>query len=381
MDRYVRIDNLFKDAKEVKRCLIEDMDRLDSGREMNLQTKEYEAAIREFSEKGFKCDIDKTGTDYKNMSLERRLKRYEECLNQILYHIILERRYYCHIGRSDMIAGLASHALTNLGNIAMALYDGYIPVVDTVEFENIFQGISKIIGQNAWEFFFRQPFGKKLDEIPKDSREIYAEGIPQLLATDNTVTNSIAMNFWKRMLRTFMPVSENILACADAAAEQLGMRGKRVTGVLCRGTDYMALRPYQHPVQPRAEEVIRKTKETMEQYHCDLCYLATEDENVWQAFKKELGDKLICSQTMYYEKTEDKMLYEVNAQWKVDVLEKNREYLTALVLLSRCCCFLSGKTSGMILTQLLAEKLEYFYAWDYGTYGVSDPQLLQLYML
>lgn len=144
MDRYVRIDNLFKDAKEVKRCLIEDMDRLDSGREMNLQTKEYEAAIREFSEKGFKCDIDKTGTDYKNMSLERRLKRYEECLNQILYHIILERRYYCHIGRSDMIAGLASHALTNLGNIAMALYDGYIPVVDTVEFENIFRGLVKL---------------------------------------------------------------------------------------------------------------------------------------------------------------------------------------------------------------------------------------------
>lgn len=300
-----------------------------------------------------------------------------------MYQIILERRFYCRVGRNDPVPGLASHAITNLGNIVMALHDGYIPVVDTVKFNNMFRdmGIVGQGGQNVWELFFRQPFGKKLAEIPESARVVYAEGIPVFRAEENIYTNPAALDFWRKMLRKFMPVSESILASADSIAEQLGMKEKRVAGVLCRGTDYTALKPYQHPAQPKTEEVIHKTKEIMEQYHCELCYLATEDETVWQAFHKELGNRLVCSQAVYYEKTEDKMLYEVNTEWKVDVLAKNREYLTALVLLSRCSCFLSGRTSGMVLVQLLAEKFEYFYIWDCGLYGVNDPRFLQRYML
>lgn len=381
MDKYEEIDNLFKEVTKLKRCLIEDMDRFKHGREMNVPIGEYEAVIQHFYTSGLDCSIKRESRASENMTVRSRLEQYEENLNWILYRIIEERQYYCCIGRAEQCPGLASHAITNLGHIAMALHAGYIPVVDTVRPDNIFKEISIMTGQNAWELFFQQPFGKRLDEVPEDGRVVYTAGIPQLRPDENIASNEAALDFWRRMARKFMPVSGDILKLADEVAEQLGMKGKRVAGVLCRGTDYVSTRPYQHPAQPEVEEVICKAKEVMEQYDCELCYLATEDESVWQAFRKELGDRLVCSQTIYYEGTEDRMLCDVNAQWNVNVLEKNREYLTALVLLSRCNCFLSGKTSGMVLALLLAENFEYFYTWDHGRYGENDSQTLRLYTL
>lgn len=382
MNRDAEMDNLFKKGKEIKKRLLEDMDRLKGGGKISLSLEEYKRMIQSVTGNEIKTDIDEIESfAEKKMSVWEQMERYEECLNHILYRIIEERRYYCCIGRADLIPGLASHAITNLGNIAMALNQGYIPVVDTVRCENFLQQISKITGQNAWEFFFQQPFGKRLTEISENDRVVYTNGIPQLRPDEKIATNTAALDFWRRMLKRFMPVSGDILALADEKAEQLGMRGRRVVGVLCRGTDYIALKPYQHPVQPEVDEVIRKTKDIMKQYDCDLCYLATEDEGVWQAFRKELGDRLVCSQTVYYEGTGNQMLCDINAQWNVNVLEKNREYLAALVLLSECNCFLSGKTSGMVLALILAEDFEYFYAWDYGEYGISDPRLLRHYTL
>lgn len=381
MDKYAEVDNLFKEVTKLKRCLIEDMDRLKHGREINVTIGEYEAVIQHFYTSGFGYSIKRESNTLEKMTVRSQLEEYEECLNHILCRLIEERQYYYCIGRDEQYPGLASHALTNLGHIAMALHAGYIPLVDTVNPDNFLKEISKVTGENAWEIFFQQPFGKRLADIPEDGRIVYAVGIPKLKPDENIAGNRAALDFWRRMARKFMPVSGDILKLADEVAEQLGMRGKRVAGVLCRGTDYVSTRPYQHPVQPEMEEVIRKVKEVMEQYGCELCYLATEDEKVWQTFKKEMGDRLVCSQTIYYEGTEDRMLCDVNTQWNVNVLEKNREYLTALVLLSRCNCFLSGRTSGMVLTLLLAEDFEYFYAWDYGSYGENDPQTLRLYTL
>lgn len=381
MDSCAKADVLFGNVRELKERLLEDMSRLKSGGEISLPAGEYEKRIRGFAESIRKPGIEIESCVRKDMPIREQLERYEECLNHILYQVIEERRFYCCIGRADLIPGLASHAITNLGHIAQALHEGYSPVVDTVRCKNFMQQISRATGENAWELFFQQPFGNRLAEISESDRVVYTKGMPWLRPDPNIITNAGAVKFWRRMQKKFMPVSGDILALADEKAESLGMKGKRVAGVLCRGTDYVATKPRQHPVQPEVDEVICKTKDVMRQYDCDVCYLATEDERVWQAFRKELGDRLVCSQTIYYEGTGTQMLCDINEQWNVNVLEKNREYLAALVLLSGCNCFLAGKTSGMVLALIMADDFEYFYAWDYGEYGVNDPELLKRYIL
>lgn len=80
MDQYEKIDNLFQRVREIKSSLIEDMDRMDSGREMSLQIPEYEAAIRLFAEKGFNGDWDKERANVEILPMEARLKNMKNVL-------------------------------------------------------------------------------------------------------------------------------------------------------------------------------------------------------------------------------------------------------------------------------------------------------------
>ena len=169
-----------------------------------------------------------------------------------------------------------------------------------------------------------------------------------------------------------MPISEKIRKITDEMEISIGMKGKRGIGVLCRGTDYVKNRPFQHAVQPSPEKMIQKTLELMEQYKYEYCYLATEDEEVIRKYQEALGDRLLYSQKTYYEGTDNMYLNEANKRWNVNAFRKNEEYLVALLLLARCKCFLTGRTSGAVLTMLYSNSIERFFAWNEGSYGVDD---------
>ena len=97
-----------------------------------------------------------------------------------------------------------------------------------------------------------------------------------------------------------MPFSDTMQAAVKAVYQEFPFEEKKILGVLCRGTDYMTLRPHNHPVQPSADIVINKAKAIMREFRCDYCYLATEDESILSAFRKAFGDHLLVSQNIYF---------------------------------------------------------------------------------
>ena len=143
-------------------------------------------------------------------------------------------------------------------------------------------------------------------------------------------------------------------------------------GVLARGTDYIMLRPYQHPIQPEPDEIIRKTKEVIEQEQCEYVYLATEDNKIYEMFKAVFGDKLLSMNVQRFASTDNKLISDVIKEKKYDRRQQGMEYLATIELLARCNCLVAGRAGGSVAAMVLAGGYEYAYFYDLGLYGIDD---------
>ncbi len=370
-------DILFNYCKNIKTMFVNDTARLSYGMQMENSVSEYEKLLEKICQIADSLKIlpDLPSSAYKEQDSEF-AEKYLSVLNVILFETIKYRKKYCLIRRNDPVPGLASHIITNLGQIAVCLDEGYLPVVDTVNVKNCFtvNNFGKQTQQeavNIWEAYFKQPFDVYLKDVPIDEDIAVKEGIPAFMPSYNMdcLDNPVLMDYWRRIQRRFMPLT------AVVYEAKMPVEG-RVLGVLCRGTDYVGLKPYNHPVQPEVSEVLEKAAEVMQRYRLEYCYLATEDQDILESFQKKFGDKLIFTQSLYY-KDVSTTLTEENAVSRIDVHEKNMEYLKALYLLSKCNCFLGGRTSGTVAVELLTKGFEYSYIWNKGRYGIDDPLLLQ----
>ncbi len=299
----------------------------------------------------------------------------ESLMDEIVYKAIEKKSQFCIIRRNDVVPGLASHIITNLGHVAASIREGRIPVVDMIGSENCFAELSKISGRNPWELFFEQAYGAELEKIPEDMICDTKVGIPAEMPSYDMefLTNDALVNKWRRLCHLHMrPSCEIISEIEKVKSATPFSQNKRILGVLCRGTDYVEKRPFNHPVQPKPQEVIEKAKRVLMEQKCEYCYLATEDKEIVELFKKELGDRVFTSQEIYYENPQGKMLSQVNAETGTDVYRKNVEYLTALFLLAECDCFIGGRTSGTVAALLFADGFDYFYTWNKGRYGKND---------
>lgn len=308
---------------------------------------------------------------------------YEKYINRVLLQTIIYRQYYCVIRRNDNTPGLASHIITNLGQILKSLKAGYIPVIDTYQVDNIFTPISKACNRNAWELYFKQPLGFGLDDVKNAKRIIVADGIPDIMPSYNMecLTNPVLLQMWRKVCRKYMPFSEEMHRRTEKVKQECfgGVSG-RVLGVLCRGTDYTTLRPYNHPVQPLPEQTIEVVKQKMKQRDCSFCYLVTEDRQILRVFQESLGERLLFSQSQYYDTEMGQILSLYNEKHDIDVHEKNVEYLIALSLLSKCDCLVAGRTSGTVAAMLFADDFMDVHIWNEGRYGVDDESVLASYL-
>lgn len=306
---------------------------------------------------------------------------YIGTLNHMIKEAILYRGQYCIIRRSDPVPGLASHIMTNLGQIVTALNEGYIPVIDMQFAENAFSCLNQNHMENAWELFFRQPFeNQTLSDASNAEICTLKDGIPAFMPyySMDQLTNPNLIKLWQSAMKEYMPFSDALLQVTKKAFQSLPFEGNRILGVLCRGTDYTTLRPHNHPVQPDADTVIAKAKDTMQQYDCAYCYLATEDDAILSRFRDAFGDRLLTSQNTYFNKEQKMLLSQTMADSPTQLFDKNVEYLTSLYLLGQCHCLLAGRTSGSVVALLLSEKpYAYTHFWNEGKYGVDDIQRLQ----
>ena len=271
------------------------------------------------------------------------------------------------IRRHDMHAGLFSFVMSNLGAVVEAEQKGYIPVIDMMNSANSMLEPDEIGKKNAWDDYFEQPEGVTLDEIGK-SKNVILGSIhpPKKYPGFSMILNPEELTGWQRYASKYLKLNQAHVKAIQEYYDRY-FADKRVLGVLCRGTDYVAMKPYHHPVQPDPEEVVRKCREIMKAQKCDCIYLATEDQKIWDLFQDEFHGIVYSYQKTHYQ-SENAEYIDRLGNSLLKPYERNAEYLVSIGILARCNCLVAGATNGSYGALLLTTGYEYQYIYQLGRY-------------
>lgn len=295
------------------------------------------------------------------------------------------------IRRHSSRSGLFSFYSTNLGSVVQAVANGFVPVVDMQNSINPMLSEDLVGQENAWDYYFMQPCGFSLKDISKSRNVILGsinppEKYPDFDMIENRNRDSANTDImkWRDAAHKYILLRPEIQEQIDSeyielfgkntsADEECGCFGEKantpkVLGVLCRGTDYVQLKPYNHPIQPSVDDVISKCEEIMGEYGCDYIYLATEDEEIWNRFIDEFGGSVVKSFQKHRFTTECGQNINDIANNGRKPKDRNLEYLISIGVLSKCNCFLGGAAGGTYGAILMSNGFEYEYVFDLGRY-------------
>jgi hypothetical protein len=110
----------------------------------------------------------------------------------------------------------------------------------------------------------------------------------------------------------------------------------------------------------------------MKEKRCNYVFVATEDKDILNVLKAEFGDKLLFLDQRRYS-SKDMQSDQLLAQIKEKDKERNPikdalDYYAAIYLLTRCCCFIGGRTGGTKGVLLMNNGFEYQKIYDLGLY-------------
>ena len=155
--------------------------------------------------------------------------------------------------------GLFSIFLVCLTHIFYAFKNGYIPIVDLKHYKNRYFKEGGIFKDNVWEYYFKQPSGLSLENIDKSDFSIIEHNEDNIKPYIN-----ILMGNTKKCLQNKKTVSEEKffekIELADEIKEYFEkefdrlVKGEDFLGIICRGTDYVNLRPEGHQIQPEISD-------------------------------------------------------------------------------------------------------------------------------
>lgn len=260
--------------------------------------------------------------------------------------------------------------------VIYAKQKGYIPVVDLRHNKNSLFKDNREYRDNAWEYMFEQPENIGLDDLEADAKIIIAGNtVPKVdylwagslpITKEDRKNPPIADEYIK-----YLKIRPEIKDYLEEKYQKVTGGNENILGILCRGTDYTNIKPLNHAIQPKVEEVIAKTDELMRQKHYDKIWLATEDAGIYEKFKEKFEDKLLENDQYKFSDTRDQYLYQVETQRKDHMFNLSKEYFASMYILAKCKAFIGGRTSGTVAVYLLSNKfknMEYFYLWDKGFY-------------
>lgn len=173
------------------------------------------------------------------------------------------------------------------------------------------------------------------------------------------------LDYWRDIRRKYIRFTPAVLERLERMKAKYS--GKRILGVLVRGTDYVAVKPHGHPIPPTAEQAIEKAQEVMNSEGFDAVYLATEDKNILAKFQAAFEDKLLLPEAEYFDYDYDDGKYLVSYM-NNDKYMLGLNYLVSMLFLSQCPGFITSYTSGSAGVMFLSEGFQYLYTFDLGMY-------------
>lgn len=274
------------------------------------------------------------------------------------------------IRRASCKVGLFSHVMTNMGLVKYALDRGYIPVIDMQNTQNTYLEPNQVGKVNAWEFYFEQPCGYSLRDIKKSKNVILSNGLitkeneyPDVRIADDEKE----LRKWQVVFKTYFHIKESLLNEYRKEKSKL-WKNEQVLGVLARGTDYVSLKPHNHPIQPTAQQVADKVQRVMEKAGYEFIFLATEDMTIFQYMKERFGNRLLTVDAPRYTTLGEQNINDLHDSRKNGRYLKGKEYLFSIWLLTQCKGIVAGNVGGTHGALLMKQEYEYKYIFHLGSY-------------
>ena len=267
-------------------------------------------------------------------------------------------------------AGLFARFIGILSGIAFTDKNNFIPVVDMKNYPNTYLYDDEVKHVNSWEYYFEQPDNISLEDALSCKKYILGKDTWRQKCMPSFSVKFFynydgELDYWRKLCKKYIRFKPEVIERLKILQDRTA--GKRILGLLVRGTDYTSLKPRGHHVPPTAEQAISKAQEVMQEKNFDAIYLATEDKNILLKFQKVFGDKLILPDAEYvdYDYTNPKGLYHyiTNAKYL-----RGLEYLVSMLFLSKCQGFITSITGGSIGVMYLSEGFDYLYVFDFGKY-------------
>lgn len=277
-------------------------------------------------------------------------------------------RPYYYLQRNELtqnVSNLLTHYYRTLQNLAYAIENHWIPVVDWENYGPFpHQEDYAVHGtRNCWEYYWNQPSEYTLEEVYQSKNVI--------LSTQNTRDNEfVPSGFFSQELQqqaedyaTRCPKYDRYFTLHPVVAQyiqekedQLFPKGARILGVAVRGTSYGMESTYKgkakadgHPRQPTEDKLIRAIRDIMAEWNMEYVFITCEYAPLIERIHNVLGDKVIYLPRKRYVTPPKRG----DVEKKLDPLyvpgqkyQTNLDYLTEMVLLSRCNSLLAAMSSG-----------------------------------
>lgn len=220
-------------------------------------------------------------------------------------------------------------------------------------------------GWTNWDTFFEQPF----NTTEAGHADIVCDRDTGVVSPKfDTPYRKGDLRMWCLVYDKLVRLNKQTKAYVEAEYDTVLAPHKRVLGVICRGTDYIKLKPQGHPVQPNIPDVVKKAKEMTNRYGYQYIYLATEERNIHETFEEAFPGKVLVNKRQYYDDIFNAgnltYIYQVSFDRKDDIYLKGLEYLSSLQLLSRCDALLGGNCGGacaaLYMNNMKYEHVELF---------------------
>ncbi len=264
---------------------------------------------------------------------------------------LVKRGKVMYINKMQWSGSYFNIAILNnlLSLVIYSLYLGYVPIIQINEDAEC---------NFSWWWFFKQPLEQYTKDLKirasKTMKKVQVSYSPGWLFSQTGEWH----DQWHFIYHTFVKLNDTTQKYVDSENTALGDLDN-VLGVLVRGTDYTSTKPKGHPIQPELNDVLMKAREVLENNQYRAIYVATEDETYFNAFALEFGtEKVLSNERVYYDKKyiPGTLIGSIHFDRENDNYQKSLEYLSSMILLSRCSSLVAGNCGGTCFALLYARE-------------------------
>ena len=175
--------------------------------------------------------------------------------------------------------------------------------------------------------------------------------------------------FWHNFAKQFLPIKKDLINLSNKLINKLFNKSKNILGVLARGTDYIALKPKSHPIQPNISNIIKDVKYMDDKYIYDYIFFSSDDEIYRNIFSKSFPSKnkqIRLKIKINYDYSQ-KLYFGLNKDVKGNI-EFNKIYLLNIIILSKCLDLIATKCNGTVGILILTNGFRNTKIYDLGLY-------------